>query len=289
MKSKVIGILIAFFIWGSASTYWYVCKIKGFCTTQNLQSKTATPENTLEEQTVDKPESKTIEKQDLLYYLWHSNKPVIKDTTEWTAAVKSLAQLKAEGKKLRVEAPYYKGESTTGNFENLGLARANEVKKLLAPYLDTTLVVIQGKLLVQKDSIQPEFINGYDGYFKWITDNAFVKEKDQKALIYFPYNSTKEIKNKAIITYLDEIVNKLKEHPEYKVLIIGYTDNTGSPESNQILGLKRAKRIKNVLIRKGIDTNRISVKSEGENNPIASNDTKEGKQQNRRVEISLIK
>ncbi len=284
MKSKVIGILIAFFVWGAASTYWYVCKIKGFCTTQPPTSLQTNPSNQL-----DQSVKKTAPKHDLLYYLWGSHKPIVKDTGTWKAEVKSLAQLKAEGKKLRVTAPFYQEEPTPAHYKNMGLARAHQIKKLLAPYLDTTLVITQGKLIILKDSLHPEFINGYKGHIKWITDNDFVKEQDHKALIYFPFNSNKEIKNKAINNYMDEIINKIKSQPESKILIVGFTDNTGSPESNQILGLSRANRIKNLLIKKGIEPEKITVKSEGENKPIASNDTPEGRQQNRRVEISIIK
>ncbi|MCL4122501.1 UNVERIFIED_CONTAM: hypothetical protein GTU68_039749 [Idotea baltica] len=53
------------------------------------------------------------------------------------------------------------------------------------------------------------------------------------------------------------------------------------------LGLKRAKGIKSILVNLGIEANRISVGTEGENNPITTNDTDEGRQKNRRVELVI--
>jgi outer membrane protein OmpA-like peptidoglycan-associated protein len=154
--------------------------------------------------------------------------------------------------------------------------------------LDTSLIITSGKLIPLDKHSLPEYIDGYKDYIKWINYNDFVKEDKQgKVMVYFPVNSNREIKNKAIHSYLDELVAKLNEHPAYKVVITGYTDNTGNAQKNIRLGMSRAKRIRDVLISKGIDAGRIITKSEGENNPIADNHTAEGRQKNRRVEISL--
>jgi len=85
------------------------------------------------------------------------------------------------------------------------------------------------------------------------------------------------------------VVDNMKKHPELNILIVGHTDNVGNDASNKLLGLKRANRIQNLLIHKGIASNRITVKSEGKKQPIADNTTPEGRQKNRRVEISYFK
>jgi len=286
MNFRSTLILILFLIWGSGSTYWYVCKIKGFCVPQEKVS-VAIPDKGNK---TEIPEDKPVVKHDLLYYLWGKIRPVVSDTAKWKAEVKSIKQLQAEGKKLRIEAPYYKNEPYNGDFDNLGIARANALKKMLSNDIDSALIITGSKLLNPNDSVyKTEFINGYKDYLKWITFNNYVQEKRDKTFIYFPYNSTREIKNKDILNYMNALAERLKTHPEEKVMITGFTDNVGSAASNKILGLKRAKRVRKLLIKNGVPSKQIMVKSEGKNKPIADNTTKEGRQKNRRVEITIIK
>ncbi|NVC92842.1 OmpA family protein [Vibrio natriegens] len=84
---------------------------------------------------------------------------------------------------------------------------------------------------------------------------------------------------------LDNLVAFLNEHPQANVEVVGYTDASGSESYNQKVSEKRAESVANALVEKGIDASRIHARGEGENNPIASNETREGRQQNRRVEV----
>lgn len=70
-----------------------------------------------------------------------------------------------------------------------------------------------------------------------------------------------------------------------QVRIYGYTDAEGSASHNQELSKQRAEAVKNWLTQNGMNAANLSVHARGENNPVASNATEEGKQQNRRVEI----
>ena len=84
---------------------------------------------------------------------------------------------------------------------------------------------------------------------------------------------------------LDNLVAFLNEYPQANVDVIGYTDTSGPAAYNQKVSEKRAESVANALVEKGIDASRIHARGEGENNPIASNETREGREQNRRVEI----
>lgn len=289
MKPKALWILLAFLVWGAGSTYWYVCKIKGFCKQAEVVDKVAPNKDVKDATSVQEKKQTPKRLRELLSFDWASDKPVIKDDNQWKAEVKSIAQLKAEGKKLRIEAPYYADEINKTSFANLGLARAHQIKEMFSKVLDSGLIVTEGRLLIYNDSVHPGFINAYKGHIKWVTDNDFVKERFGKTLIYFPYNSTKEIKNKNILNYLDNLTAELKNNPDQKVSLTGYTDNIGNQASNIKLGLKRANRIKNILMKKGIDGSRILTDSKGKADPIADNATKQGRKQNRRVEITIIK
>jgi len=88
--------------------------------------------------------------------------------------------------------------------------------------------------------------------------------------------------------FLEEAVKVLQMNPTMKIEIHGHTDSVGSDSYNQTLSEKRANAVKDYLIGKGIDPNKLTVKGMGEKDPIASNETPEGRAQNRRVELNVI-
>lgn len=87
---------------------------------------------------------------------------------------------------------------------------------------------------------------------------------------------------------MKEVVEFVVKHPEANLEVIGYSDNTGSEKLNKKLSLARAKSVKKYLVDTGIEANRISVNGEGSANPVGDNKTKEGRAQNRRVEIRSV-
>ena len=87
---------------------------------------------------------------------------------------------------------------------------------------------------------------------------------------------------------LDSVAKVIKEYNKTAVQIAGYTDNTGSLAYNNQLSLKRAQAVATYLQNRGVAANRLSVQGMGPSNPIASNATAAGREQNRRVEITLI-
>lgn len=86
---------------------------------------------------------------------------------------------------------------------------------------------------------------------------------------------------------LEKIADFLREYPERKALVEGFTDNTGSENYNQVLSEQRANAVRSFLIEEGIRSNRIDARGYGESNPVASNATPASRQLNRRVEIVI--
>ena len=84
---------------------------------------------------------------------------------------------------------------------------------------------------------------------------------------------------------LDRFAEGLRAHPETDVRIVGHTDNTGSDAVNNPLSVNRASSTRNYLMNRGVDGRRIAVEGMGERQPIATNETAEGRSRNRRVEI----
>jgi outer membrane protein OmpA-like peptidoglycan-associated protein len=88
---------------------------------------------------------------------------------------------------------------------------------------------------------------------------------------------------------LNKALNTLNENPEIEVEIQGHTDNTGSRAVNTRLSQARAEAVKAWLVKKGTAASRITTKGFGPEKPVASNDTPEGRQKNRRIEFARIK
>ncbi len=87
---------------------------------------------------------------------------------------------------------------------------------------------------------------------------------------------------------LDEVVATLKEYRHMKIEIAGHTDNTGDADANMALSQRRAEAVQNYLIEHGIDPARLTAKGYGSSRPQASNDTEEGRQENRRTEFKIL-
>jgi outer membrane protein OmpA-like peptidoglycan-associated protein len=84
---------------------------------------------------------------------------------------------------------------------------------------------------------------------------------------------------------LDRFADGLRNNPNTDVRIIGHTDSTGSDAVNNPLSLDRAASTRNYLTGRGVDGRRISIEGMGARQPIATNDTAQGRSRNRRVEI----
>ncbi len=110
------------------------------------------------------------------------------------------------------------------------------------------------------------------------------RAKENTETVQFP-SSGERLSNIAKAK-LDEVGLRLKQSPAATALIVGHADNQGTDAVNQSLGLRRAEAAKAYLVKRHqIDGNRITVESRGSSEPIASNDTEAGREQNRRVVI----
>jgi len=86
---------------------------------------------------------------------------------------------------------------------------------------------------------------------------------------------------------INQLATTLKNNPGSKVVIEGHTDNVGGPKRNQTLGMERAQAVRSALVRQGVEVGRIEVRSQGEQNPVASNDTGLGRYENRRAQVII--
>jgi outer membrane protein OmpA-like peptidoglycan-associated protein len=84
------------------------------------------------------------------------------------------------------------------------------------------------------------------------------------------------------------VAEQLKQHQDTKILIRGHTDNTGSAGRNSLVSLSRSDSMKEALVKLGVDAERIKIEGVGALEPIAANDTEEGREKNRRIELIVI-
>lgn len=87
---------------------------------------------------------------------------------------------------------------------------------------------------------------------------------------------------------LTRLVALLKNQPTLKIEISGHTDSSGDKKANQLLSENRAKSVKDFLVQNGIQADRITYKGYGDARPVASNESEEGRAQNRRTEFTIL-
>ncbi len=90
------------------------------------------------------------------------------------------------------------------------------------------------------------------------------------------------------IALLDEVLAALRNAPEVRVVITGHTDAQGSAAANQLLSEQRARAVLDYMVANGEDPARFDIVGYGETRPVASNDTEEGRQKNRRIEFTAL-
>ena len=106
-----------------------------------------------------------------------------------------------------------------------------------------------------------------------------------KEKVLFAFNSSDLGGNAQ--TNLDKLVNILNKYPDTNIEVIGHTDSKGTDAYNQTLSERRATAVTNYLQSHNINSSRLMAKGMGETDPVATNDTEDGRAQNRRVEFVI--
>lgn len=109
----------------------------------------------------------------------------------------------------------------------------------------------------------------------------------KEALYGVKFQSGKAVITPNSYTILENVYAIMENTPQYKLQIHGHTDSDGTDALNMKLSKDRAAAVKNFLVKKGIDTKRLSSEGFGESKPVATNSTRAGKAQNRRVELEI--
>jgi outer membrane protein OmpA-like peptidoglycan-associated protein len=122
-------------------------------------------------------------------------------------------------------------------------------------------------------------------------DDIMIQNTGSELIVTMPDGILFDVDSAAIRASLQSdiraLASNLQQYPDTTVDVVGHTDNTGSAGYNQDLSARRAQAVAGVLLEQGVSPARVRAFGRGESEPVASNLTPEGRQQNRRVEIII--
>lgn len=193
---------------------------------------------------------------------------------------------------------YYRDSSEqnlrTGFFENLGVARADRIRQLLAQRgIDISRMTLDFNASTDEDLKQPVTFDLYTPVPSSYEKTAFTfTNMTFSADASFAYDSDAFNPSEQVVAYADSVVKFLTLNPNMQLTIIGHTDSIGSHAYNDDLGLRRAENARLYMQNLGVETT-IEVESAGKRRPVAPNsrpdgtDNPEGREKNRRVNFVI--
>jgi outer membrane protein OmpA-like peptidoglycan-associated protein len=209
-----------------------------------------------------------------------------------------LSALQSESKLAgRVQVEIKKSESPTRISEKPENDKALvESRVFIADYkIETALVIAQNRLLedqrkgliARRDTLNADKRN-VEMEKQLINLNATKSDRGMMLTLGdFQFETGKSNLKYGASDNLDKLSVFLKKYEDSQLFIDGYTDNVGSEELNLGLSQRRAEAVKAYFLLQGIALDRIVTTGKGENSPVAGNDSALGRQQNRRVEITI--
>lgn len=167
---------------------------------------------------------------------------------------------------------------------NIGKGGNGEIGAVLGGVVGGTAgVLIGNKMDKQAQKIETEI----PGAQVERVDDGIVVTFDENSGVYFDTN--KYNINSASQVTLDKLAGVLREYPDTDVLVVGHTDSTGADDYNMTLSKNRAYAVTNYFTQnKGLSNSRFTTNWFGEQSPVGDNNTVDGRQQNRRVNVVIV-
>lgn len=290
-------ILIVFLLFAAYSLtvrWYYVCQMKGLCGGEAPVPEVVEPED-VRMKTLRLLSGDTVLLQGYDQFAYHDGQVQPRLNENNNAFLDSIAGLMqvAPGRKLTITGLYAPQEAgrSYGFFENYGAARADALRRLLMQRgIDETRISLDHDL--SRDSLlqEPALFEAYydptagtpEGYEKVLFSFTNMTFSDAN----FAFASAEFKPGEAFTAYADSVKTYLDINPDRALTIVGHTDNVGSNTYNDGLGLRRAKSARDYFKKLGV-TSEIKTESLGKRKPVATNDTDEGRQKNRRVNFIL--
>ena len=173
---------------------------------------------------------------------------------------------------------------------NIGIQRANRIENsLISLGIPKEKIIIKSIIKQNIFSEEGKLDNGFYFTFEPIDlerVNAILLSIPEKRIVYPKFAGSGVAINNELKLLLEDLKEYFKTHPNKKVYIIGHTDNIGNSADNYAIGLKYAKQVRWYLISEGnINKSSIVASSKGESEPLDTNNSNQGRNYNRRIEV----
>ena len=190
---------------------------------------------------------------------------------------------------LHIESMYSPKENLMN--PNLGVQRGEKIKNILTETGISVEKIVIRPVIKGIDNDNTDWVNNCIQFaFKPLDMERIklLKTAPKSKVIYPRYTNSGIMANTALKELVVEIKEYISNNPDLMVEIVGHTDNIGNGIDNYKMGLKYARQVRWYLINKGgFDPNQITASSRGEEEPIESNNTSNGRTANRRIEIKF--
>ncbi|MDY0990109.1 OmpA family protein [Flavobacterium sp. CFBP9031] len=236
---------------------------------------------------------------DNLKFLKNSAKLIMPVSDSVTTGIDNLKKFLEANPKQKITITGYatSDETNSTTFENLGLARANDVKNyFVSKGLLENQFSTKGTI-IDKWKMSGDTLLGPAEYLFEAIDSTATSNDEWSALkakinadpliLHFNTNKSSEKLSDIEKQKVTDIAKYAENVKDAVIVVIGHSDNVGNRDSNIVLGQKRADFSKNYLSKNGIDNARIETQSKGPDEPIGDNNTAEGKASNRRTVITI--
>jgi len=174
-------------------------------------------------------------------------------------------------------------------YENIGVARAEQARQLLMQR-----GIAENRITLDFEAVSDESLSRPLAFVAYPANDPGEFQKVQFTFTNmtfsdanFAFGSDEFRPGTSFVLYADSVKTYLELNPDKNLTIIGHTDHVGEVKVNQVLGLRRAKSALQYFRELGVDPGRVKTGSKGEAEPVATNDTPEGRQKNRRVNFVL--
>ena len=320
MKAKSLIVLLLAGIWGVGSWWWYTCKVKGFCevdtTAAQMASGTAATGVTAlasadadqtnqggaqtgadEADKADAEQAKAdADKADAEQAKADADK-VDAEQAKTDADNAAAEQAKADADKAATEqtqtgdADKAATEQAKADADNAAAEQAkadadNAAAEQAKADADNAAAE-QAKADADKAAVEQAKADADKVTME--TDSATQGSDIGPATLTFPTGSANPKLADSTQAYFEKVAQFLKDNSSATVTIVGHTDSQGNPARNKALGLKRAEMLQKTLVDLGAPKDRVTASSQGAVQPIADNNTEEGRKKNRRVVITPAK
>ncbi len=314
MRTLIIGFLV-FLLWLGFCRWYYVCKIKDHCENGTVQVDEPQDVRAKTLSLIDNGKP-VLEGYDQFRFDGdNSLNPVLNENNEEFIAKVAAFLKNNPDKKLTITGQFLQSEKDVqaGMFENLGLARANAVRDLLAKAgIPVDRINLDYNMIGGDDadlSAPVAFLStGPDAAADGNANNGDNNEdggdtpeeySDEAAVgqafnfynmsfsdANFAYNSDKFNPGSAFQTYADSVTTFMSLNPDKSLTLTGHTCDLGSDSYNMKLGKKRAESVKKYFRNKGVEAS-INTDSDGETNPAYPNTNDGNRSKNRRVNVQI--